>query len=241
MRPDALEASGAHIAHVTPGHHFPLGTTMPVTRRRALLAWAAAGADRWLIEDDYDSEFRYDRRPIPALQSLGEDRVIYLSTFTRTMAPSLRLSFLVLPPALVERYRRNFSFYASTVPSFEQFTMAAFLEGGYFERHLARMRHRYKARQNALLTAAKSVLDLGPERFSGAGAGLHLLLTPGLPLSEAELCQRAADAGVGVYPISPHYQRSRPPQEPTLVLGFAHLREEDMVPAFEKLKQAWTT
>lgn len=234
-----LETSGARIAHLTPGHHFPLGITMPVSRRRELLAWAARGEGRYLVEDDYDSEFRFDRRPVPALQSLDSDRVIYLSTFTRTMAPSLRLSYLVLPPALVERYRREFRFYASTVPSFEQYTMAAFLDGGQFERHIARMRHLYRARQNALLSAAQVVLGADSRAFSGTGAGLHLLFSPGLPDSEAELCARAARCGVGVYPITPYYQKAAPPERPTLVLGYSHLPAEVMLPAFRALEQAW--
>lgn len=234
-----LEASGARIAHLTPGHHFPLGITMPVSRRRELLAWAGRGEGRYLIEDDYDSDFRFDRRPVPALLSLDGSRVIYLSTFTRTMAPSLRLSYLVLPPALVERFRREFRFYASTVPTFEQYTMAAFLDGGHFERHIARMRHLYRLRQNALLSAAQEVLGMGPPCFFGTGAGLHLLFSPALPYSEGELCARAACHGVGVYPITPYYRKAAPPEQPTLVLGYAHLPAQAMSPAFRALKRAW--
>ena len=131
---------------MTPSHHFPLGIIMPVSRRSALLSWAAGASDRYILEDDYDSEFRFSGRPIPALQSLDRnERVIYLNTFAKTLAPSLRISYMVLPPHLLERWRRELWFYSSTVPSFEQDTLALFMQRGHFERHLARARNRYKA------------------------------------------------------------------------------------------------
>ena len=116
LRVDALEASGARVVHVTPSHHFPLGIVMPVSRRWELLEWARRGEERYIIEDDYDSEFRFSGRPIPALQGLDrEGRVIYLNTFAKSLAPSLRISYMVLPPKLLERYRQKLSFYSSTV------------------------------------------------------------------------------------------------------------------------------
>ena len=242
LRVDALRWSGARVAHVTPSHHFPLGTVMPVGRRRELLSWAEEAPNRYIIEDDYDSEFRFSGRPIPALQSLDRsERVIYLNTFAKSLAPSLRISFLVLPPHLLERYRREFLFYSSTVPSFEQYALARFLEGGHFERHVARMRTGYKARKEALMAAARRWgAAAGPEAFSGADAGLHLLLRVDSPLDEAELERRARAAGVGVYPLSA-YRLTPParPGPPTLVMGYARLEAEDMDPAFRLLRDAW--
>ena len=119
LRVDALEEAGVRVVHVTPSHHYPLGIIMPVARRQALLRWAEAAPDRYILEDDYDSEFRFSGRPIPALQSLdGGERVVYLNTFAKSLAPSLRISYMVLPPHLLERWRRDFWFYSSTVPSF---------------------------------------------------------------------------------------------------------------------------
>lgn len=167
---DTLASSGVRVVHVTPSHHFPLGIIMPVSRRSALLSWAAGASDRYILEDDYDSEFRFSGRPIPALQSLDRnERVIYLNTFAKTLAPSLRISYMVLPPHLLERWRRELWFYSSTVPSFEQDTLALFMQRGHFERHLARARNRYKARREALRAAAKEtgLLDIG--RFSRRG------------------------------------------------------------------------
>lgn len=239
LRVDALTWSGARVVHVTPSHHFPLGTVMPVTRRRELLAWASAGEERYIIEDDYDSEFRFSGRPIPALQSLDTgERVVYLNTFAKSLAPSLRIGYMVLPPHLAERYRREFLLYSSTVPSFEQYTLARFLEGGHFERHIARMRVEYRDRKAALTACVK---ELGfPAKLSGADAGLHMLLTLENGMGEGELVERAAAEGVAVYPLSA-YWLTPPPEElpPPLIMGYARLEAEDIRQAFRRLRTAW--
>ena len=240
LRVDTLASSGVRVVHVTPSHHFPLGIIMPVSRRSALLSWAAGASDRYILEDDYDSEFRFSGRPIPALQSLDRnERVIYLNTFAKTLAPSLRISYMVLPPHLLERWRRELWFYSSTVPSFEQDTLALFMQRGHFERHLARARNRYKARREALRAAAKEtgLLDIG--RFSGGDAGLHLLLwLEGR--NEAELVRRAAEAGVGLSPLSAYDLAPAPSgREAALILGYTHIAAEDMTGALLRLKAAW--
>ena len=240
LRVDALTWSGARVVHVTPSHHFPLGTVMPVGRRRELLSWAMAGEGRYIIEDDYDSEFRFSGRPIPALQSLDTgERVVYLNTFAKSLAPSLRIGYMVLPPHLAERYRREFLLYSSTVPSFEQYTLARFLEGGHFERHIARMRVEYRDRKGALTACVK---ELGlPAKLSGADAGLHMLLTLENGMGEAELVGRAAAEGVAVYPLSACWL-TPPPEDlsPTLIMGYARLEAGDIQAAFRRLKAAWS-
>ena len=141
LRADVLAESDASVVYLTPSHHFPLGTVMPVARRLELLRWAAGKPGRYIIEDDYDSEFRYASRPIPALRELDrEGRVIYVNTFSKSLAPGLRIGYLVLPDALMARYRERFSLYAATVSSFDQFTLAAFMHSGGFERHISRSR-----------------------------------------------------------------------------------------------------
>ena len=241
LRVDALEEAGVRVVHVTPSHHYPLGIIMPVARRQALLRWAEAAPDRYILEDDYDSEFRFSGRPIPALQSLdGGERVVYLNTFAKSLAPSLRISYMVLPPHLLERWRRDFWFYSSTVPSFEQYALARFMERGHFERHLNRTRTRYKARREALLAAAR---DTGLTRvgsFAGGDAGLHLLLWMDGRWSEAELVARAVDAGVGVVPLSACDLTPPPPgRPPALILGYTRIAAVDMAPALRRLKAAW--
>ena len=239
LRVDALEEAGVRVVHVTPSHHYPLGIIMPVARRQALLRWAEAAPDRYILEDDYDSEFRFSGRPIPALQSLdGGERVVYLNTFAKSLAPSLRISYMVLPPHLLERWRRDFWFYSSTVPSFEQYTLSRFLEGGHFERHIARMRVEYRDRKAAL---AACVRDFGiPGTLSGADAGLHMLLRMENGLSEETLVRRAAEYGVAVYPLSDCCLTPPPPDAPpTLVMGYARLKVADMISAFRRLQRAW--
>ena len=241
LRVDALEQAGVRVAHVTPSHHFPLGIIMPVTRRRALLDWARAKPDRYILEDDYDSEFRFSGRPIPALQSLdAAQRVIYLNTFAKTLAPSLRISYLVLPPHLLARWRREFWFYSSTVPSFEQYTLAQFMERGHFERHLSRARTRYRARREALITAARETGLSKAGTLSGGEAGLHLLLEMNPRFREEELVERAAKVGVGLSPLSAYDLTPPPPERPpALVLGYTRIPAKDIAPAFALLKSAW--
>lgn len=241
LQVDRLRQTGAQIVHVTPSHHFPLGIVMPVARRQELLNWAAEQDGRYIIEDDYDSEFRFSGRPIPALQSLDrKERVIYMNTFAKSLAPSLRIGYLVLPAHLLEHYRKEFLFYASTVPRFEQHTLALFLERGHFERHIARMRNSYKTRRNALTEAILQSQLAKQVRISGENAGLHLLLEVENGLDEATLVARAGRVGVRVYGLSQYYafpDAAKPTS--TLVLGYSQLRPEDMAPAVSLLEEAW--
>ncbi len=144
MEPGLLRRSGADVAYVMPSHQFPTGIVMPVGRRQELLRWAGEEDERYLIEDDYDSEFRYKGKPIPALQGMDRmGRVIYLGTFSKCIAPAIRVSYLVLPPGLLKRYRSKAGFYASTVSRIDQNILYQFLAQGHFERHLIRMRSIY--------------------------------------------------------------------------------------------------
>lgn len=235
MREDCLRESGATVAFVTPSHQFPMGCTMPVGRRAALLAWAEAAEGRFIVEDDYDSEFRYLSRPIPAMQSLDDgDRVIYVGTFSRSIAPSIRVAYLVLPRRLLAAYRQRLGFAASTVSRFEQQTLAAFISRGLYARHLRRAANLYRKKQQLLLNELEK---LPGARASGAQAGLHFLLTvPGMP--EKQLVARAAEAGVPVRGLSSYCRECTCP-ESTLVLGFAGLRLEDIPAAAAALREAF--
>ena len=235
MDPDCLASSGAGLAYVTPSHQFPLGVTMPVGRRSRLLHWAASAPDRWIIEDDYDSEFRYTSRPIPALQGLDNSgRVVYMGTFSRSIAPAIRVAYMILPPELLKRFQHTFSHTACTVSRFEQESLRRFLVQGLYGRHLRRMGNLYR-RKCALFTQALSGIP-GAE-IRGQEAGLHFLLT--LPrFSETELVERAAEQSVRVHPLS-RYCHSAPPMPSTVVMGFAGLTEEELTQAAERLVEAW--
>ncbi|MPM67811.1 HTH-type transcriptional regulatory protein GabR [bioreactor metagenome] len=239
MRPDALEQSGASVACVTPSHQFPTGRIMPVARRIQLLNWAYEGTDRYILEDDYDSEFRYLGKPIPSLQGLDQrDRVIYIGAFSKSLSPALRLSYMVLPEPLVRRYRERLNFYLCPVPTLVQKTLHLFMEGGHLERHLNRVRNLYRLKREALVAALREALP--GARVHGASAGLHLTLRVGNGMSEEALIEAARARQVKVYGLSRYYCACPDePGEATLLLGFATLRMEDIAPTAALLRQAW--
>lgn len=232
----ALEKVQPDVLHITPSHQFPMGVIMPVSRRNDLLNWAAEN-DRFLIEDEYDSEFRYAGRPIPALQGLDEnDRVIYLSTFSKSISPSFRLSVLVLPRPLALRYRQMFAAYSSTVSRYEQHTLEQFIAGGHFERHLNKLRKVYKTRKERLEQALSSIPG---GQIIGANAGLHFVFRlPGR--EEAELVEAARRAGIRLAGLSDCYPQGKALcPDGAVVLGYASLHEEAITAAAALLKQAW--
>ena len=227
--PTAL--ADADVLHFSPSHHYPTGLVTPVSRRLALLDWA--GDSRWIIEDDYDSEFRFDAHPMSAMQALdGSGRVIYMNTFSKTLAPSIRISYMVLPPALMEQFQRRLGFYSCTVPSFEQYTLARFLSRGYFEKHINRMRKSYKNRRNTVISLLKQCPFADKLTILEQDAGLHFLLKVDTPLSDADLTARLAQAGIRVQALSEFYHDSRDDQR-CLVVNYSGIREDALEKALE--------
>ncbi|MDD6039192.1 MAG: PLP-dependent aminotransferase family protein [bacterium] len=217
------QKSRADIVYVMPSHQFPLGTVMPLKRRLALLDWANEKEGRYIIEDDHDSEFRYIGKPIPSLQSRDSfERVIYMGTFSKSITPSLRMSYMVLPEALLSRFDLHFDFYSSTVSTQQQRTVCRFMEAGDFERHLNRMRRNYKAKHDHLLQELKKRKWV--KKISGANAGLHLVVEVAGEYSEPEILKKAAVQGVKIYGLKEYaigeYDWS---VHPTLLLGFGGL------------------
>ena len=234
MDAEALERSGADVAYLTPSHQFPLGVTMPASRRSRLLRWAAGG-DRYIIEDDYDSEFRYGGRPIPSMQGLDRlDRVVYVGTFSRSLAPSIRLAYMVLPPVLLRRWQNLFDRQQPTVSRYEQTVMARFLSEGWYSRYLRRVGKRYADRRAALLDALRRIKGAA---VSGADGGIHFLLTNSR-FSESELLRRAAEAGLHLAGLS-EFCHEVPPEPSTLVLGYGGLPTDRVEKTVERLRQAW--
>lgn len=234
-----LEKSGAQTAYIMPSHQYPTGIVMPIKRRQELLCWAYEEERRYLIEDDYDSEFRYKGKPIPALQGMdGGGRVIYMGTFSKSIAPAIRVSFMVLPPALLEEYHRKAGFYSSTVSRIDQQILYQFMVGGYYERHLNRMRAVYKAKHDLILSGLRPF----EKEFSlkGEYAGLHLLLTHRGQKTEEELVEAAASAGVKVYGLSSYFIGEKPCWSgSTVILGYASLKEEEITRGLKLLKEVW--
>ena len=234
---EALGRTEAELAYVMPSHQFPMGTVMPIGRRLELLKWAAGSGERYLIEDDYDSEFRFHGKPIPALQSIDEQgKVIYLGTFSKAIAPAIRISFLVLPHSLLEIYRKNCSFYSCTVSRIDQSILNEFIRDGYFERHLNKMRKVYRAKHDFLL---ESIRPLQRDFIiSGENAGLHLLLTDKKKRNEKELLSTAAQAGVRVYGMR-EFLFSGEPDRAEFLLGFGGLDMEKIEEGIHRLCEAW--
>lgn len=239
MKVDGLEETGADIAFVMPSHQYPLGIVMPIKRRLSLLNWAAEQEGRYIIEDDYDSEFRYKGKPIPALQGYdSRERVIYMGTFSKSIAPAIRMSYMVLPKPLCEVYLEKCSFVSSTVSKVDQLILQKFIEEGYYERHLNKMRALYKSRHDVLLSALKCLQDRCD--ISGENAGVHLLLHFRNQTSEEELIARAAERGVRVYGLSGYDVEPKPDRSATILLGYANMDEEKLRRAVQILNEAWS-
>ncbi|WP_243362557.1 PLP-dependent aminotransferase family protein [Fundidesulfovibrio terrae] len=224
---DALKDSGSRVAYVTPSHQFPLGHVMPVGTRLKLIDWARAGGNV-IIEDDYDSELRYQGKPIPSLQGLHpEGDIIYLGTFSKILSPALRLSYMVLPRSLLARYHELFRHYQAPASLLEQRTLARFMAQGHWDRHIRRMRTGCKKKHNALLRAVDAHFGDKAE-IIGQGAGLHVVLRiPGMALGERELIRRAGVAGIRLFPFSETLDGGGG-AEGLLLLGFGSMAPEEI-------------
>ena len=208
-------APGARLVYLTPSHQFPLGVTLSLARRIALLDWARR-ADAYLLEDDYDSEYHYTRRPLPALQGLDHDgRVIYIGTFSKVLFPALRIGYLILPPPLVEAFRTVRNLIDTHPPLLEQAVLADFIVGGHFTRHLRKMRSLYAERRTAMLEAAREIsLEVRPPE-----AGMHCVGWLPEGMDAPALVREAADRGVDIVPVS-HFS-IEPPAREGILLGYS--------------------
>ena len=240
VRPDSL--GDAQILHCSPSHHFPTGIVTPAARRRQLLQWAEESPDRCIIEDDYDSEFRFHAHPVPALQTMDRSgRVIYMNTFSKTLAPSIRISYMILPPALMETFRQKLGFYSCTVPSFEQYTLARFLSGGWFEKHINRMRKFYRTRRNRVVEALQASPFAEHITILEQDAGLHFLLQVHTDRTGSELAALCARAGIRVRALGDYYEGHIPPwARSCLVINYSGLDEASLPDALNRLAQIVT-
>ena len=239
----ALNQSEAAVCYVTPSHQFPTGVTMPAGRRAELLHWAARRpGERYIIEDDYDSEFRFDTRPLPSLQGMAgaDGPVVYLSTCSRSLAPSIRIAYMVLPEHLLPAWREKYRLYSGTVSRFEQQTLARFITEGYFTRHLARERVAYKARRDALAAALNAAFAPGELTLAGLHTGLHLLAKLKDPPPDAALRRAAEAQGIRLGLLSDYDLTGEAPSAGTLVLGYGSLADEACASVGEALKKACT-
>lgn len=227
-----------NVIYVTPSHHFPYGSTLSVNRRAKLLNWAMESEERYIIEDDYNSEFRYSGKSIPSLQSMDHgEKVIYLGAFSKSLMPSIRISYMVLPNLLLEQYKEKLSvFHSSTVSRIDQHILATFLKEGDFERHLNRMRKIYRDKHEKVLELLKPYEALS---IIGEYSGFHIVLVVNNGMSECELIQKAAEENIKVYPISTYSLKKSTENPPKIILGFAGIREDELEDAIHLLLKSW--
>lgn len=225
---DRLSETEADIVYVTPSHQYPLGVVMPVGRRQELLSWASSRKERYIIEDDHDSEFRYKGKPIPALKGMDSyGKVIYLGTFSRAIAPAIRIGYMVLPEELLALYKNYLGMFSSTVSRVDQYIITHFLTDGYFERHLNKIRTLYKNKHDLLLQRLKVFRDR--IIIEGEHAGLHLVVYFKTSLTEKELISLAAGKGIKLYGLNRHYILPNNSALLGILLGYANLSEEEII------------
>lgn len=235
---EALEKSAANIVHLSPSHHYPTGTVTPVKRRYEVLHWAAAAENRYIIEDDYDSEFRLAGKPIPTLQSIDSmGKVIYMNTFSKSLSSTIRISYMVLPQPLLGRFYDTLGFYSCTVSNFEQYTLAKFISEGYFEKHINRMRNYYRNQRNHLLEALKKCSIAQRIHIREEHAGLHFLLEIDTNLSDIQLEQQALKKGVRLACLSRYYKHPENARQHAVIVNYSALDAQKMKEAINVLEE----
>lgn len=236
MNPVDLEKDGVSVVHLTPAHHYPTGIVMPIKRRLEFLDWVNGGSDRYIIEDDYDCEFRLQGKPIKTLfGSKRSDRIIYVNTFSKTLAPSFRISYMVLPQGLMKLFREKLGYISCTVPNLEQYVLARFITEGYFERHINRMRVYYRTQRNIMLSEiTKSKLN-SSVKVCEENAGLHFLLKVDTKMSDEELVKRLAEAGIRILCLSNCAYNKNIVDEHTLIINYSGINRQAIAQAVKLL------
>lgn len=233
---ESLRNSGAGILHVSPEHHYPLGTVMSAARRQELLQWLQEEPDRYLIEDDYDCEFRYRSRTIAPLQNKDRNhRIIYMNTFSKTLAPAIRISYMILPEKLMVRYAHESNFYSNSASSCEQYALARFIREGYFERHLSRMKKYYRRKGELLMRILKQSSLLPIVQISDGKSGTHLLVKVDTSLTDTEIKWAARQQNIHIACLSEFCGEIKEEYQNVLVLNYADMEEKDIREAVRRL------
>lgn len=240
MSVTALNAVRCDVIHISPSHHFPTGIITPVSRRYELLGWATSG-QRYIIEDDYDTEFRLVGKPIPSLFSMDmSSKVIYMNTFSKSLTSTIRISYMVLPMPLMEEFNRRLGYLSCTVSTFEQYTLAEFINQGYFERHINRMRNNYKKLRQLLLKELLTHPEHDKIQILQQASGLYFLLKINTTLSDRDLRSRLQQNGVHLQSLQHYYQNRQAAPEHTFVVNYSSLTEKDIPRAVAALFESLT-
>lgn len=231
-----IPVNPCQLYYITPAHQFPLGGVMPIERRITLLKWATE-INAYIIEDDYDSEFRYKGNPIPPIAQIDQlQRVIYFGTFSKTLMPSLRISYMILPKALVGEFNSYYSEQKTTVSKIDQLVIADFMQSGSYTKHIAKMRTLYRKKRQTLIESINSIL--GPEyEILGDAAGLHIVLKLPDWLNEEQAVQLAKEAKIAIDPISTSYQRSAISN--FVMIGYGAIQMDRIEEAISILSNQW--
>ena len=233
-----LRNSKAQIAHISPNHHFPTGITMPASRRYEILSWANEKKDRYIIEDDYDSEFRQNGNPIPTLQSIDAfEKVIYMNTFSKSLASTIRISYMVLPEHLANLYYQTLDFYSCPVPTFEQYTLAKFIDEGYFEKHINRMRLYYRRKRLTVLNILHKNLSDNECSILESDSGLHLILKLKTSVTDNELKKSLLEKGININMLSEYYDSEKENLQHMYILNYSNINLEKFEEAVKVIKK----
>lgn len=234
-----LRESGADIAHISPTHHFPTGVTMPVSRRYEILAWASESEERYIIEDDYDSEFRIKGHPMPSLQSIDEaGKVIYMNTFSKSLTSTIRISYMVLPPRLVSVFYQKLGFYSCTVSTFDQYALADFISQGYFEKHINRMRLSYRRRREKVLSITKTLFSPEECRTIENDSGLHLILELRTDRTEEEIRRELLKKGIRISSVADYDMRHESRYGHQFIINYSSMDLDRLEEAYRALRKA---
>jgi len=233
---DELNNSDADIVHSSPSHHFPTGIVMPIKRRQELLKWANNDSKRYIIEDDYDSEFRFTGKAVPTLLSIdATEKVIYINTFSKTISPAIRISYMVLPRNLIILFHEKLNFYSCTVSSFEQYTLAKFIENGYFERHINRMRKEYKLKRDFIIKAIKSGPLGSRATIFEENSGLHFIMKLKTDRSDAEIVIAAKEMGINISCLSQYSNKQDHVEKSMAIINYSGIDIEKIEHAISNL------
>ena len=233
-----LRKSKADIVHISPNHHFPTGITMPVSRRNEILNWANEKNERYIIEDDYDSEFRQNGNPIPTLQSIDAyGKVIYMNTFSKSITSTIRISYMVMPEHLANLYYKTLDFYSCPVPTFEQYTLSKFISEGYFEKHINRMRLYYGRKRISVLNILKKNLSDNECSIIESDSGLHLILKLNCKKSDAKLKAELLKKNININMLSEYYISPKEELSHMYLLNYSNINLERFEETVKILKE----
>ncbi len=236
---DSLETNNIDIIHTSVSHHFPTGIITPISRRYELLGWAAKLGTRYIIEDDYDSEFRLMGKPIPSLQSIDVmEKVIYMNTFTKSLASTIRVSYMILPKHLLHKFYETLSFYSCTVSNFEQYTLARFIKEGYFEKHINRMRNYYRGQRDLLMQCIRDNPNAARITITEEDSGLHFLMHISTDKTDDAIVKEALHQGIRISCLSDYYHNESKEDLHTLIINYSNLPPDIMQEAITRLCEA---